>query len=134
MLWSMRTKNWVFKTSSRLDWNNTSNCVCIDYYFSCPHCAHRRLTEASQYVITVTLQSYPVERRFSQYRQMSGGRFLDDLRKVLNFKRISRCCSLIKENKVTTGYVAKSLIKRSHCESYQVLLKAGDADIGNDRN
>ena len=102
------TKNWVFKSSGRLDWTNTSNCVCIDYYFSCPYCAHRRLTEAYQYVITARLQSYPVERCFSQYKQMSGGRFLDNLRDVLNSKRILRCHSLIKENEVTTGYVGKS--------------------------
>ena len=111
-------KSWVFKSSGRLDWTNTSNCVCIDYYSSCPCCAYRRLTEAYQYVITARLQSDPVERRFSQYRQMSGGRFLNNLREVLNSKRILRCRSLIKENKVTTGYVAKKLIKRSHCESY----------------
>ena len=114
------TKNWVFKSSGRLDWTNTSNCVCIDYYSSCPCCAYRRLTEAYQYVITARLQSDPVERRFSQYRQMSGGRFLNNLREVLNSKRILRCRSLIKENKVTTGYVAKKLIKRSHCESYKI--------------
>ena len=48
-------KNWVFKSSGRLDWANTSNCICIDYYFSCPYCAHRRLTEAYQYVITARL-------------------------------------------------------------------------------
>ena len=107
MLWSMSTKNWVLKSSGRLDWTSTSNCVCIDYYFSCPYCAYRRLTEAYQYVITARLQSYPVERRFSQYRQMSGSRFLDNLREVLNFKRILQCRSLIKENELTTGYIAK---------------------------
>ena len=134
MLWSMGTKNWVSKSSGRLDLTNTWSCVYIDYYFSCPYCAHRRLTEAYQHVITARLQSYSVEWRFSQYRQMSGGRFLDNLREVLNSKRILRCRSLIKENKVTTGYVAKKLIKRSHCESYKILLKAGDVDIANDHN
>ena len=101
--------------------------------------ACRRLTEAYQYVRTARLQSDPVERRFSQYRQMSGGRFLKNLREVLNSKRIFPCHSLIKENKVITGYwdhwdqaVAKKLIKRSHCESYKILLKAGDVDIAND--
>ena len=120
------TKNWVFKSSGKLDWTHTSNCVCIDYYSSCPCCAHTRLTEAYQYVITVRMQSDPVKRRFSQYRQMSGGRFLNNLREVLNSKRILLCRSLIKENKVTTGYVAKKVIKRSHCESDKILLKAGE--------
>ena len=126
------TKNWVFKSSGRLDWTNTSNCVCIDYYSSCPCCAYRRLTEAYQYVITARLQSDPVEQQFFQYRQMSGSRFLNNLREVLNSNRILWCRSLIKENKVTTGYVTKRLIKWSHCESYQILLKAGDFDIAND--
>ena len=35
--------------------------------------------------------------------------------------------SFLKENKVTTGYFSKKLIKRSHCESYKILLKANDA-------
>ena len=128
----MGTKNWVFKSSGRLDWTNTSNCVYIDYYFSCPYCAHRRLTEAYQYVITPRLQIYPVEKRFFQNRQMSGGKCLDNLQEVLNSKRISRCRSLIKENEVTAGYVAKKLIKRSHCDSYKILLKARGVDIAND--
>ena len=94
--------------------------------------AHAVLIDAYQYVITARLQSDPVERRFSQYRQMSGGRFLNNLREVLNSKRILRCRFLIKKNNVTTGYVAKKLIKQSHCESYKTLLKAGDVDIDND--
>ena len=83
-------------------------------------------------MITARQQRDPAERRFSQYRQLTGGRFLDNLQEVLNSKRILRCRSLIKENEVTTGYVAKKLIKRSHCESYKILLKAGDVDIAND--
>ena len=102
------TKKWVFRSSGRLDWTNTSNCVCIDYYSSCPRCVCRWPTEGYQYVITATLQSDPLERRFSQYRQMSSGRSLNNLREVLNSKRILRCHSLIKDNKVTTGYVAKN--------------------------
>ena len=89
MLWSIGTKNWVFKSSGRLDWTmvpvhyihtNTSVCFCIDYYSSCPCYVYRRLIEwgfsmyVNQYVITARLQSDPVER-FSQYRPMNGGRF-----------------------------------------------------------
>ena len=68
----------------------------------------------------------------SIYKEMSGGRFLNNLREALNSKRILRCRSLIKENKKTTAYVAKMLIKRSHCESYKILLRSGDVDIAND--
>ena len=39
------TKSCAFKSSGRLNWTNTSNCVCIDYYSLCPCCSHRRLTE-----------------------------------------------------------------------------------------
>ena len=83
-------------------------------------------------MITARLQSDPVERRFSQYMQMSGGRFLKNLREALNSMRILQCRSLTKENKVATGYVAKKLVKRSHCESYKILLKARDIGIAND--
>ena len=49
-------------------------------------------------MITARLQRDSVEQRFSQYRQMFLSRFLDNLREVLNSKRILRCRSLIKEN------------------------------------
>ena len=82
-------------------------------------------------MITARLQSDPVERRFFQYKQMSDGWFLNNLREVLNSKKILQRRSLIKENKKTTGYVAKKLIKRSRCERYKILLKSGDVDIAN---
>ena len=50
------------------------------------------------FVLAGRLQSDPIERRFSQYRQMRGGRFLVSLREVLNSERILACRSLIKEN------------------------------------
>ena len=37
-------KNWVFQSPGRLDWTDTSNCVCIDYYPLYPCCTYRRLT------------------------------------------------------------------------------------------
>ena len=49
-----------------------------------------------QYVMTRRLQSDPIENRFSQYRQMSGGRFLVSLREVLSSERILACRSLLK--------------------------------------
>ena len=49
-------------------------------------------------VILRKLRSDPLEKRFSQYRQMSGDRFLVSLREVLNSERISQCRSLLKEN------------------------------------
>ena len=56
------------------------------------------LLDGYLFVMTGRLQSDPIERRFSQYRQMSGGRFLVSLREVYNSERILACRSLIKEN------------------------------------
>ena len=54
------------------------------------------LSEGYDFVMTSRLHSDPIERRFSQYRQMSGGRFLVSLREVTNSERIIRCRSLVK--------------------------------------
>ena len=54
------------------------------------------LSEGYDFVMTSRLQSDPIERRFSQYRQMSGGRFLVSFREVTNSERIIRCCSIVK--------------------------------------
>ena len=50
------------------------------------------------YVIPRKLQSDPLENRFSQYRQMSGGRFLVSLCEVKNSERILACRSLLLED------------------------------------
>ena len=55
------------------------------------------LAENYSFVIPRKLQSDPLERRFSQYRQMSGGRFLVSLREVKNSEKILACRSLLKE-------------------------------------
>ena len=52
--------------------------------------------EGYEFVITRRLQSDVVETRFSQYRQMSGGRFHVGLREVLNSERILRFRALLK--------------------------------------
>ena len=49
-----------------------------------------------EYVQCSKLQSDPVERRFSQYRAMSGGRFLVSLREVESSEKILKCRSLLK--------------------------------------
>ena len=56
------------------------------------------LNSGYEYVILRKLQSDPLEKRFSMYRQMSDGRFLVSLREVLNSERILQCRSLLKEN------------------------------------
>ena len=48
-----------------------------------------------EYVIPCKLPSDPLENRFSQYRQMSGSRFLVSLCEVKNSERILACRSLL---------------------------------------
>ena len=108
ILWSMGTKNCIFKNSGRLDWTmvpvpgihtNTSDCFCIDYYSLCPCYGHRRLIEWGLSIrdncLTAEWSSW---RRFSQYRRMNGCRFLVNLREVQNCERILQYSSLLKEN------------------------------------
>ena len=56
------------------------------------------LNEEFQYVLTARFQSDPLERRFSLYRQMSGGRFLVSLIEVINSEKILSLKSLLKAN------------------------------------
>ena len=56
------------------------------------------LQEGFDYVLISRLQSDPLERRFSKYRQMSAGRFLVALREVLCSEKILQMKSLFKEN------------------------------------
>ena len=56
------------------------------------------LSEGYEYVLTSRFQSDPLERRFSEYRQMSGGRFLVGLREVNSSEKILKIRSLLKEN------------------------------------
>ena len=48
------------------------------------------------FVMVGRLQSDPLERRFSQYRQMSGSRFLVSLREVISSEKILKCRALLK--------------------------------------
>lgn len=55
------------------------------------------LAEEYNYVLTSRFQSDPLERRYSQYRQMSGGRFLVGLKEVNTAEKILKIRSLLKE-------------------------------------
>lgn len=54
------------------------------------------LNEDYEYVLMRRFQSDPIENRFSQYRSMSGGRFLVSLREVKSSEKILICRSLLK--------------------------------------
>ena len=56
------------------------------------------LDEGFEFVLTSRFQSDPIEKRFGQYRQMSGGRFLVSLKDVIQSERILKVKSLVKES------------------------------------
>ena len=56
------------------------------------------LSEGYEYILVIRFQSDLLERRFSQYRQMSGGLFLVSLREVLDSEKILACRSLVMED------------------------------------
>ena len=56
------------------------------------------LIDDHKYILTARLQSDPIERRFSQYRQLNGGHFLVNLREVETSEKILLCQTLLKEN------------------------------------
>ena len=72
------------------------------------------------YILTARLQSDPIGRRFSQYRQMSGGRFLVSLREVRNTERILSCRSLIK-NDINFWKEDLQQPERNEDESYEMI-------------
>ena len=56
------------------------------------------LNEGYLYVLTGRLQTDPLERRFSQYRQMSGGRFLVSLKDVYRSESIIKLKTILRNN------------------------------------
>ena len=56
------------------------------------------LGEGYDFILISRLQSDPLQRRFGQYRQMSGGRFLVGMRDVTSSDRIIKIKSLLKED------------------------------------
>ena len=56
------------------------------------------LTEGYKFVLTARFQSDPLERRYGQYRQMSGGRFLVSAKDVNRSENILKIWNSLKEN------------------------------------
>ena len=56
------------------------------------------LSDGLKSVLTARFQSDSIERRFGQYRQMSGGRFLRRLKDVIWKEKILKIKSLVKES------------------------------------
>jgi hypothetical protein len=55
------------------------------------------LSDGFNFVLTAKFQSDPLERRYGQYRQMSGGRFLVSLKDVNTSEKILKIKSLVQE-------------------------------------
>ena len=56
------------------------------------------LSEGYEYVLTGRFQTDPLERRFSLYRQMSGGRFLVSLNEVLRSESVIKIKSMLERD------------------------------------
>ena len=78
------------------------------------------LNDGYDYIVTARLQSDPIGSRFSQYRQMSGERFLVSLREVRNTERILSCRPLIK-NDIDFWKEDLQQPERNEDESYEMI-------------
>ena len=56
------------------------------------------LAEGYDFIMTSRSQSDPLERRFGQYRQMSGGRFLVGLKEATSLGKIIKFKTLLKDD------------------------------------
>ena len=56
------------------------------------------LNDGYNFVLTGRFQSEPLERRFGQYRQMSGGKFLVGLKDVTISEKIIKIKIIVKES------------------------------------
>ena len=86
------------------------------------------LCEGYDFVVPRRLQSDPLEKRFSRYRQMSDGRFLVSLREVLTSERILAINSLLKE-KVNFWEEDLSLNKDPVFDEFTLELQSISAEI-----
>ena len=86
------------------------------------------LCEGYDFVVPRRLQSDPLEKRFSRYRQMGGGRFLVSLREVLTSERILAVNSLLKE-KVNFWEEDLSLNKDPVFDEFTLELQSISAEI-----
>lgn len=85
------------------------------------------LHEQYQFVLTARFQSDPVERRFGQYRQMSGGRFLISAKDISTSEKILKITSLVKE-----GFDIDQSVKIPHHskEDEENLASAAEEALG----
>ena len=84
------------------------------------------LSEGYSFVLTSRFQTDPLEKRYSQYRQMSGGRFLVSAKDVAHSENILKIKTLVRE-----GFDLNESLKINHDNSDATsnLLKAVECQI-----
>ena len=96
------------------------------------------LNEDYEYVLTARFQSDPIERHFSKYRQMSGGRFLVSLREVNSSEKILALNSIIKEDinfwdeNIYTGDRTNDVIVKLQDELEQLSTEIYECELNDD--
>ena len=92
--------DWLIK------WRDSSNLGLSKQTFNAIICTNQAIADLTtdlfnygyQYVITGRLQTDPLERRFSQYRQMSGGRFFVSLNEIYRSETIIKLKTYLEKN------------------------------------
>lgn len=85
------------------------------------------LQEGYDFVLTAKFQSDPIEKRFGQYRQMSGGRFLISAKDVICSEKILKIKSLVREG---FNIDDKVKLKEDHSSGLENLLCSLNQAIG----
>ena len=88
--------------------------------FLCHAALIEELSDEGYRILTSRFQSDPLERRFGQYRQMSGGRFLVGLRDVTHPEKIIRLKSLLKGD--INALIEDTFLKKDEEENLQNFL------------
>ena len=85
------------------------------------------LLEGYDFVLTAKFQSDPIEKRFGQYRQMSGGRFLISAKDVICSEKILKIKSLIREG---FDIDEKFKLNEDHSSNVEDLLSSVESMFG----
>ena len=83
------------------------------------HAIEDLLAEGYDFIMTSRFQSDPLERRFGQYRQISGGRFLVGLREATSSEKIIKLKTLLKDD-IDISNIMDSNVE--HDENIKTLL------------
>ena len=93
------------------------------------HAIEDLLAEGYDFIMTSRFQSDPLERRFGQYRQISGGRFLVGLREATSSEKIIKLKTLLKDD-IDISNIMDSNVE--HDENIETLLHHVDLSCCSD--